>query len=57
MIARYELDSDFMSWIYTYYAYYNSYRLLDSVAALALNPDGDVLVAYITRSEYTLDGS
>ena len=46
-----------MTWIYTYYAQYSSSIYLDSVAALALNPNNDTLVAYLTRYEWTLDGS
>ena len=58
MIARYELDSDTMNWIYTYYAYESDEnKLLDSVAALAMNPNGDSLVAYLTPYLWTIDGS
>ena len=38
-----------MTWIYTYYALYSSDKYIDSVAALALNPSYDTLVAYLTR--------
>ena len=46
-----------MSWIYTYFAYDSaSGYYIESVAALALNPDQDKLVAYLTGYGYTLIG-
>ena len=57
LIARYEQSSNTMSWIYTYYAYDSVTGFyIDSVAALALNPDQDKLVAYLTGYGYTLGG-
>ena len=58
MIARYEQATDIVTWIYSYYAYFSDDGAqLDSVAALALNPSGDTLVAYMTEYSVTVWGS